>query len=58
MVDEVILNIVYHQKNIVEVILILNYVPEKRKKIICNKFFSKNNEKKLSKALYTLESNS
>jgi hypothetical protein len=36
MVDEVILNIVYHPKNIFEVILILTRVPE-RKEIISNK---------------------
>jgi hypothetical protein len=37
MVDEVILNIVYHQKNIFEVILILNFVPKGERKFFFNK---------------------
>ncbi len=39
MVDEVILNIVYHPKNNVEVILILNFVPKKKKKITQKKIY-------------------
>jgi hypothetical protein len=43
MVDEEILNIVYHQKNIDEVILILNFDPKKNLiKKIFYKYFSTN----------------